>query len=92
MQEVSRAFKDRPMTPQKSIVYWTEYVIRHNGVPYLKALGSDMPFYKYFMLDIAAFAFIVLSIVVFIIYAGSRTICSLYASKRGYFISVKKNE
>lgn len=52
MQTLSRIFKDRLTSPQKAVVYWIKFVIRYNGPPHLKALGTDMPFYKYLMLDI----------------------------------------
>ena len=67
MQELSRTFKDRPITPQETVVYWTEYVIRHNGAPHLKALGTDMPFYEYFMLDIIAIAMSALTLCILVI-------------------------
>ena len=68
MQELSCIFKDRPMTPQKSVVYWTEYVIKYNGAPKLRALGADMPLYKYLMLDIIALGIIFMSLVVTLTY------------------------
>ncbi|XKL68154.1 hypothetical protein PGB90_003645 [Kerria lacca] len=51
MQELSRTFKDRPLSPQESVVYWTEYVIRHGGAPHLRTTAIDMPFYQYFLID-----------------------------------------
>ena len=70
MQVLSRAFNDRPMTPKESVVYWTEYVFRFNGAPYSKALGTDMPLYKFLMLDIIGACSItlgVLALTIFII-------------------------
>ena len=52
MQQLSHIFKNRPMTPQESVVFWTEYVIKYNGAPHLKTLGQDMPIHEYLMLDI----------------------------------------
>ncbi len=67
MRQLSHIFQDRPMTPQQSVVYWTEYVIRHNGALHLRTAGADMPFYQYFLLDILAFVVAGATIVVFII-------------------------
>lgn len=50
MKKVSKRFKDRPMSPQESIVYWTEYVIKHNGAPYMRPIESDQPVYQHSLL------------------------------------------
>lgn len=52
MQQLARVFKDRPVSPQESVVYWTEYVIKHNGSLHLRTVGSDMPLYQYLLLDV----------------------------------------
>jgi len=41
----SEIFKDRPMSPEKSIVYWTEYVIRHKGAEHLKSQALNLTWY-----------------------------------------------
>ena len=89
MQELSYVFKDRPMSPQQSIVYWTEYVIRHNGTSYLKPFGNDMPLYKYLMLDVIAVILIVSSVTVFSFYAIGRELY-IVTKKSKYGISTKK--
>lgn len=55
MLELSNAYRDRPMLPQKALVYWTEYVIRHKGAPHLRTIGADLPFYQYHSLDVIIF-------------------------------------
>lgn len=54
MYELSKIFKDRPMTPQELVVYWTEYVARHNGALHLMSAAVSMPLYQYLLLDIVA--------------------------------------
>jgi len=39
---VSDRFRDRPMSPAESVVYWTEYVIRHKGAPHLKSHSLNL--------------------------------------------------
>ena len=48
----SNILKDRPMTPAQSVVYWTEYVIRHKGAPHLKSHAVNLTWYQYFLLDV----------------------------------------
>ena len=75
MKIVSQIVKDRPMTPQQLVVYWTEYIIRHNGTRHLRVVGKDMPLYKYLMLDIVAVGVIGVSVIVFLTVALTRRIC-----------------
>lgn len=55
MKTLSQAFNNRPMSPQETVLYWTEYVLRHNGTNHLKTTAADMPFYQYFLLDVICF-------------------------------------
>ncbi|XP_065199766.1 UDP-glucosyltransferase 2-like [Planococcus citri] len=48
----SKIFKDRPMSPLDEAVYWTEYVIKHQGAPHLRTTAADMPLYQYLLLDV----------------------------------------
>lgn len=51
------------MSAMDTAVYWTEYVIKHNGAHHLKASSVYMPWYQYVLLDVLAFL-IMLSLVV----------------------------
>jgi len=60
------------MTPQQSVVYWTEYVIRHKGAPHLRSNGYNLTWYQYFLLDVMAVVLVSISVVLFVIYRGSK--------------------
>ncbi|XP_049811956.1 UDP-glycosyltransferase UGT5-like [Schistocerca nitens] len=66
--KLSRAFKDTPMTPLDTAVFWSEYVIRHNGAPYLRSAAVDLPRYQYLLLDVTALLLLgtVLSLVILV--------------------------
>lgn len=51
---VSERFKDRPMSPAESVVYWTEYIVRYKGAPHLKSHALNLTWYQYFLLDVIA--------------------------------------
>nr|CAD7398195.1 unnamed protein product [Timema cristinae] len=53
-KQVSRAFKDRPMSPMDTAIYWTEYVLRHRGAPLLHFAGADLSLHQYLLLDVVA--------------------------------------
>ncbi|CAO1423146.1 unnamed protein product [Diamesa serratosioi] len=51
---LSKRYSDRPMTPQKTVVYWTEYVIRHGGASHLKSTALDLSFIQLHLIDVYA--------------------------------------
>lgn len=59
---ISQRYRDQPMTPTETMVYWSEYVIRHKGAPHLRSAGLDLDYFQYHNLD--AFAVIVAVVVV----------------------------
>lgn len=50
--KVSAALKDQPQSPTERAVFWTEYVIRHNGAPQLKSPAVELSWINYLMLDV----------------------------------------
>lgn len=70
----SNIFKDRPISKEQSILYWTEYVIRHKGAPHLKPHALNLTWYQYFLLDVIAVLIIFMSIILFLFYKVLKTI------------------
>lgn len=64
---LSERFKDRPLSAKESVIYWTEYVINHEGAYHLRTVGADMPLYQYLLLDVIAFILSVFLTAVFIV-------------------------
>lgn len=50
-KELSRVWKDRPLSPMDTAIFWIEYVARNKGAVNLKPPTVDMPLYQYLMLD-----------------------------------------
>ncbi|XP_065199764.1 UDP-glucosyltransferase 2-like [Planococcus citri] len=50
----SKIIQDRPMSPLDEALYWTEYVLKHQGAPHLRIAAADMPLYQYLLLDVLA--------------------------------------
>uniref|UniRef100_A0A2S2NAN2 UDP-glucuronosyltransferase n=1 Tax=Schizaphis graminum TaxID=13262 RepID=A0A2S2NAN2_SCHGA len=71
----SERFKDRPMSPTKSVVYWTEYVLRHKGAPHLKSHALNLKWYQYFLVDVISTFLFIVFIILFIIYYSLKMIC-----------------
>ncbi|KAJ8720260.1 hypothetical protein PYW07_012303 [Mythimna separata] len=51
-KELSRLWKDRPLSPMDTAIFWIEYVARNKGAVNLKPPTVDMPLYEYLMLDV----------------------------------------
>lgn len=49
-------------------VWWTEYVIRHNGTQHLRSPTIDVPLYEYLCLDVLLFLAIITALSCFVIY------------------------
>jgi glucuronosyltransferase len=63
---ISKRFNDRPMTPQETVVYWTEFAARHAGAPHLRAASNDLNIIQFHSIDVYAFLFIILAIISYI--------------------------
>lgn len=63
-QILAKRFRDRPLSASETVVYWTEYVARHNGAHFLQAVGNEMNFMQFHLIDIY-FALALVIIIVF---------------------------
>ncbi|KAH8241008.1 hypothetical protein KR026_010157, partial [Drosophila bipectinata] len=59
----SQLYRDRPLSAQESVVYWTEYVIRHRGAPHMQSPLVKMGFIASNNLDIYILAGVVLYLI-----------------------------
>lgn len=55
IQLMSDRYRDQPLTPLETAIYWTEYVARHKGAPHMRCAGLDLSFYAYHSLDVFVF-------------------------------------
>lgn len=74
---VSKMIKDQPSSPKENIVFWTEYVIRHNGAENLNSVMSSIPLYQYLLLDIISFIFLAIIAVIASLYLSFKIVFSL---------------
>jgi hypothetical protein len=67
-KKMSAIPKDEPESSLNWAVWWTEYVMRHNGAKHLRSAALDLAWYQYLSLDVAAFLFILLALTVLVSY------------------------
>jgi len=88
MKKISVLSKDEPESSLNRAVWWTEYVIRHNGTKHLRSASLDLALYQYLLLDVGAFLFIILAITILVSYLILKNIC-LYLSTQLYKVKSK---
>lgn len=66
------------MSPSQSVVYWTEYVIRHRGAPHLRSHAFDLTWYQYLLLDVIAAVLASVFLVLFYVYKVFKTVSDYF--------------
>ncbi|KAH8241267.1 hypothetical protein KR032_005718 [Drosophila birchii] len=52
-KDMSKCFRDRPMSPLETAVWWTEYALRNRDVSYMRLNVEEIPLMRYYRLDSA---------------------------------------
>jgi glucuronosyltransferase len=78
---VSRAFRDRPITPLNTAIFWTEYVIRHRGAPHMRSAALELSWYQYLLLDVIAVLFVIAAAILITLYVVFKRLLLLVMSK-----------
>ncbi|XP_017095573.2 UDP-glycosyltransferase UGT5-like [Drosophila bipectinata] len=77
----SSLYRDRPITARESLIYWTEYVIRHHGAAHLQSPLVHMNSIAANNLDVYALIFVILGAIVLLIRLGFKFVIKSIASK-----------
>ncbi|KOC70104.1 UDP-glucuronosyltransferase 2B20 [Habropoda laboriosa] len=67
-KKLAKAFKDRPSTPMETAVWWTEYVGRGHGVPYIRSERANLSWFQRNLIDVGAFLVAVFLLVLYLSY------------------------
>ncbi|VVC34923.1 Hypothetical protein CINCED_3A009476 [Cinara cedri] len=51
-KKTSTVFRDNPMTPLETAVYWVEYVIKYGGAEHLRTSANSLHWFQYLLLDV----------------------------------------
>ncbi|CAG7731239.1 unnamed protein product [Allacma fusca] len=62
----SKQYKDRPMKPLDTAIWWTEFVLRHDDTSFLKPMSIYQSWWRRRSLDIYGIAFVGLALIVVI--------------------------
>ncbi|XP_017083543.2 UDP-glycosyltransferase UGT5 [Drosophila eugracilis] len=76
---ISQRFRDQPMHPLETAIYWTEYIARYKGAPHMTVSQSQVKIFEYYSLDKFLMVGIRLSLVMGIVFLLlSKGRCCLY--------------
>ena len=64
----SLRFKDRPLTPHQSVVYWTEFAAKNKDDQYLRSVASDMNFIQLHLIDVYFVIFMIFALILVFLY------------------------
>ncbi|KAF5287655.1 hypothetical protein FQR65_LT12183 [Abscondita terminalis] len=78
IKELDGFARDLPMTGLEQAVWWTEYVLRHNGTEHLRSPVLDMPFYQYYLLDVACCFLLAFIVIIFIVVFILKSLSKLF--------------
>ena len=81
-KEISRRFTDRPMTPQQSVVFWTEYAHRHRGASHLQAAGKHLNFIEFHLIDVYLVLGLILIVAFFVEYKILKFLINTFCCKQ----------
>ncbi|XP_037926300.1 UDP-glucosyltransferase 2-like isoform X3 [Hermetia illucens] len=82
LQEFSRIYRDRPMSPKDTAAYWIEYVIRHRGAKHMQSPAVHMNFIQLYGLDVFAFLFVILYVVFKVLFFVFRKVVHLLFGRK----------
>ncbi|XP_039481622.1 UDP-glucosyltransferase 2 [Drosophila santomea] len=71
VRKFSALYRDRPLTPKQSVLFWVDYVLRHRGAPNLQSPAMHMGFIELHNLDIYA---LVLTILILLVLLSQRAV------------------
>ncbi|KAL5273665.1 UGT2A1.2 family protein [Megaselia abdita] len=91
IQAMSKRYRDQPLTPLETAIYWVEYVCRHNGAYHLRNSGMDLSFIQYHNIDAIAVLYGVLFIVLFVIFKVVKFVLSLAVGTKNQKKGKKKS-
>lgn len=90
MKKVSQKFKDHPLTPLDTAVYWVEYIHRH-GKDALRSPIIDMPWWQASLVDIYGFITLSIGFILYVIVKIFKTLTIFVQLQMGENLKLKRN-
>ena len=92
MKKASAVFKDRPMKPVDTAVWWIEYVLRHGDTSFLMPAAVHQTWYQRRLIDVWFFAYtILLAASATVLWVVWKLWACLTGHRRFTFVKLKSN-
>lgn len=92
--EIANRLKDQPQTPMEKAIFWIEYILRHDGAPYMRTSAQYLSTFEYYNFDIyttfAFVAFLIIFLPIYILKKIFKLICHSKKSRQAK--KTKKNK
>ncbi|XP_054729022.1 UDP-glycosyltransferase UGT5-like isoform X1 [Anastrepha obliqua] len=89
VRDFSRLYRDRPMSPRETVVYWVEYVLRHNGAKHMQSPAVHMNRWQLMSLDVIGFLLAIFGCVVAVFVKICMLLCCRRKTKTAKVTKVK---
>lgn len=90
VQHRSKQFRDTPLPPLETAVYWIEYILRHDGAVHMRNAGQELNFIQYHNIDVYVILFIGFVISIVAIIAFLRYVVRLFRINAAHSFRRKK--
>ncbi|XP_034100343.1 UDP-glucosyltransferase 2 [Drosophila albomicans] len=77
----SQLYRDRPLSARQTVLYWTNYVLRHHGAPHLQSPSVHLNWVEYLNVDIYILVATVLTLLLLLNFVIVRFIVRKLAGK-----------
>lgn len=69
--------RDVPISPLRSAIYWTEYVLRHKGAQHLKSPSRNLGVIQYYLIDVVFIYFVIFVTTLFLFFTAFKILLRL---------------
>ncbi|CAH0559431.1 unnamed protein product [Brassicogethes aeneus] len=76
VKKINDLWNDEPMKPLEKVIWWIEYVIRHNGTSHLKSPTATLPWYQFFLVDVISATLLVFFMPIYLLYLLFNKCCT----------------
>ncbi|KAJ3641661.1 hypothetical protein Zmor_028148 [Zophobas morio] len=68
IREIRHLLYDKPLTGLEKAVWWSEYVLRHEGATHLRSPAADFSWFEYLIVKVVLGSAALISVVIYLLY------------------------
>ncbi|KAK2577353.1 hypothetical protein KPH14_003473 [Odynerus spinipes] len=83
VKKLSKAFRDRPLSPMETAVWWIEYIGKGNDLAYIRSDAAERPWYQRQLIDVVLFLILLSLFIVYGVYRLFKYLLSFFVGVKG---------